>query len=363
MIEKIKTVFRPIYVPVLGKYNHWKLERSFVKSLGKMLKNTAFIIGSPVYSNLGDSAIFLAQNQMIENSGWRTKELTYREFYDLHNSVRRIIKKHNPIFGMGGGNMGNQWPAEERIRIDIIHEFPENPIIIFPQTLYFVGDSEAAIKDSKALYNSHRDLTIVAREQKSFELMTDYFPNAKLLLTPDIVLSTTMEDYGVIPETRSGVLFVTRSDPEKAVSDSTWEALEKVAAEAGKACRYTDMYSEIPVTKENRAECVLKKMQEFCGAELVITDRLHGMVFAALTGTPCIVFSNYNHKVKGTYDWISYLPYIRYVETVEEAEAAIPELLKMMDCHYDNTPMMPYFDELAKVVKENANNNRYRPRL
>ena len=356
MIERIKAVFRPIYVPVLGKYNHWKLERSFVKNLSNISQNTAFIIGSPVYSNLGDSAIFLAQNQMIENSGWRTKELTYREFYDFHNSVRRIIKKHNPIFGMGGGNMGNQWPAEERIRIDIIHEFPENPIIIFPQTLYFVGDIEAAIKDSKALYNRHRDLTIVAREQKSFELMTDFFPNAKLLLTPDIVLSTTLEDYGVIPETRSGVLFVTRSDPEKAVSDSTWEALEKAAAEAGKACRHTDMYSEIPVTKENRAECVRKKMQEFCGAELVITDRLHGMVFAALTGTPCIVFSNYNYKVKGTYDWISYLPYIRYVESVEEAEKAIPELLAMKDYKFDNTPLLPHFEKLAEIIKNHAAN-------
>jgi pyruvyl transferase EpsI len=115
------------------------------------------------------------------------------------------------------------------------------------------------------------------------------------------------------------------------------------------------MYSECPITKENRDECVRKKMQEFCGAKLVITDRLHGMVFSAITGTPCIVFSNSNHKVKGTYDWISYLPYISYVDTAEQAKEAITKLLDMKDCFYDNEPLKPYFENLAKVVMKNVN--------
>ena len=93
-------------------------------------------------------------------------------------------------------------------------------------------------------------------------------------------------------------------------------------------------------------------MQEFCGAELLITDRLHGMVFAALTGTPCIVFSNYNHKVKGTYEWIKYLPYIRYVETQKEAISLIPDLMTMKNCQYDNAFLLQHFEILAKVVKQ-----------
>ena len=75
------------------------------------------------------------------------------------------------------------------------------------------------------------------------------------------------------------------------------------------------------------------------------------MIFAALTGTPCIVFSNYNHKVKGTYEWISYLPYVKYAETAEEAILYIPELLQMKNCHYDSTPLKPYFEKLAEIVK------------
>ena len=88
---------------------------------------------------------------------------------------------------------------------------------------------------------------------------------------------------------------------------------------------------------------------------MVVTDRLHGMVFAAISGTPCIVFSNYNHKVQGTYEWIKYLPYIKYAESVSEAPNYIPELLAMKDCRYDNTPLLPYFEKLAQVVKDCSN--------
>ena len=68
--------------------------------------------------------------------------------------------------------------------------------------------------------------------------------------------------------------------------------------------------------------------------------------------TPCIAFSNNNHKVKGTYDWIRYLPYIKYAETIEEAEGYIPELLAMKNCRFDNTPLLPYFEKLKEVVIE-----------
>ena len=76
------------------------------------------------------------------------------------------------------------------------------------------------------------------------------------------------------------------------------------------------------------------------------------MIFAAITGTPCIVFSNYNHKVKGTYDWISYLSYIKYVENVEEAINILPSLLEVKDCVFDNTSLMKYYDKMACIVKK-----------
>lgn len=51
---------------------------------------------------------------------------------------------------------------------------------------------------------------------------------------------------------------------------------------------------------------------------MVITDRLHGMIFAAITGTPCIAFDNISKKVSGVYKWIESLEYIKVVNSFEE---------------------------------------------
>lgn len=314
-----------------------------------------FVLGSPVYSNLGDSAILLAQLDFLHSAGWnkkRIKELTFSEYYQDREIVRKTIQSNQPIFGLGGGNMGNQWPVEEKFRYDMMDDFPYNPMLIFPQTIHFLSNSKEAEMLSVSYYDGRADLTVVAREKESLNIMHSMYPDTNILFVPDIVLSATMETFGVVEQERKGVLLCVRSDAEKKIADNVWIELEEQLDSIAIAHKRTDMYSDCPVTKENRVECVRKKMQEFCGAELVITDRLHGMIFAVITGTPCIVFSNYNHKVKGTYDWISYLPYICYAETVDQAKSMIPELLAMKDCKFDNAPLKPYFEKLAEVVKE-----------
>jgi len=133
--------------------------------------------------------------------------------------------------------------------------------------------------------------------------------------------------------------------------DVTMQDIAKELVKRGLVCHWTDTHLETDVTKDTRREMIRNKMQEFAQAQLVVTDRLHGMVFSAVTGTPCIAFSNYNHKVKGTYQWIKYLPYIKYAETAEEAIAYIPELLAMKNCRFDNAPLQPYYEKLAEAVK------------
>lgn len=46
---------------------------------------------------------------------------------------------------------------------------------------------------------------------------------------------------------------------------------------------------------------MLNLLNEISQLDIVITDRLHGMIFCYITGTPCIVFDNDNHKISETY--------------------------------------------------------------
>ena len=148
-----------------------------------------------------------------------------------------------------------------------------------------------------------------------------------------------------------------RNDVEKSVSESDWDAIKKELRKKEVCYSVTDMHSKIPVSKDNRMELVRNKMQEFCDSKLVITDRLHGMIFAAITETPCIVFSNYNHKVKGTYEWIKNLQYIKYAENKDDAMSFIDELLNMNDeaCIYDNGNFLSIFDVIKEEIEKVIN--------
>lgn len=319
----------------------------------------ALVLGTPEHTNLGDSAIVLAQMAFLQKCGFpkeNVKEISFSDYRKHHRAIVRRVSQYALITHLGGGNMGSQWKREEDFHQMIVKDFPKNPMAIFPQTVYYAPDAISQAEESKAVYNGHKRLTIVAREKQSSEIFHALYPKAEHLLTPDIVLSATMETFGAKPQTRNGVLLCMRSDEERAMTDDARCAVEKAVADCGEGFQYTDMYSVCSVNKENRRALVRQKMEELASAKLIITDRLHGMVFAAITGTPCVAFGNYNHKVSGTYKWISYLPYVRYAESIEQAEQWIPELLEMGGQTYDNAPLMPYFEELAQVVRKYANN-------
>ncbi len=324
-------------------------------ALGNLGSAEALILGSPVYGNYGDSAILLAQIDFLRDAlstGCLPTEITYDEYYKYRSQLRSVLKPSQPLFCMGGGNMGNQWEREEKLRYDVLSDFPKNRVLVFPQTIFFsnTGHPDYTPERAHLSYNGRDGLILTAREEESFSQMKELFPDTKIILVPDIVLWETMDRFGAVPQERSGVMICRRFDCEAAISDAAWNRIEHSISAMGLNLRWTEMDSEKGIGKDLRSELVRRKMQEYCSAALVVTDRLHGMVFSALTGTPCIVFGNYNHKIHGTYEWIKYLPYIRYAESVEEAEQFIPELLAMKDCQYDNTPLMPYFEQLKEVV-------------
>lgn len=329
--------------------------RRFLRSIASRKQRAAYIIGSPIYGNYGDSAILLAQMWFLLETlpaSYEVFEISYAEYYKFRYQLRQHIDNSCLLFCMGGGNMGNQWEWEELLRYNVLADFPCNRVIIFPQTIYYseTGNQAYTPERAKAVYNGRTGLTLVAREEQSFALMQKLFPETEVLFVPDIVLWSSMDQFGTVPQKRSGALICRRRDCEASVSDAVWCELEQAISTEGKEIRRTEMDTVQGINKGTRCELVRKKMQEYCAAELVVTDRLHGMVFSAITGTPCIVLGNYNYKIRGTYEWIKYLPYIRYAKSAEEAKLYLPELLAMKNCKFDNSPLISYYDKLKEVI-------------
>lgn len=367
-MKKIKSLIKklPFILNIYVKHLERKEKRiylkeckSFYKSLN-VKKRSVFLIGTPTHTNVGDSAIAIAERDFLKNSGIKVeniKEISLSEFNSRKEFLIKVINKSKCLVCLlGGGNMGNQWICEELPRQKMISGFKNNKIIVFPQTIFYSEDEKGKTEAERSIqiYNDKKNLTIVAREKPSFDIMKKLYPETKILLTPDIVLSTSPDTYNLKEQERKGVLFVIRNDVERSVDGKEWDNIIKYVKDNSIEYRITDMHSDKLITKENRCTVVRDKMMEFASSELVITDRLHGMVFAAISGTPCIVFGNYNHKVKGTYDWISYLPYIKFVETSNQAIKFIPEMLEMKGCKFDNKPLIPYFEQLKDIVKVNV---------
>lgn len=84
-------------------------------------------------------------------------------------------------------------------------------------------------------------------------------------------------------------------------------------------------------------------------AQLVITDRLHAMIFAAITETPCIAMDNKSKKVKGVYEWIRDLPYVQYADDISTACELIQDMLHLKECK--NTYSFPT-EKVEKILME-----------
>lgn len=308
-------------------------------------------IGSEDFGNIGDHKIAEEINSFLNllNTNNNIKEITASEYYDYKNLLKKYIKPTDVIILTGGGNFGDVYNIAQDIREDVILTWKENKKIVFPQTVFYsdTEDGKERLESSKKIFTRENNVYLFSREKYSYDLAKKYF-ECNSYLVPDIVLSCN-EQKNVVRE--NNTILCLRSDIEETLSGDDRKNIISYVNKAGLQSIEIDFQKDYHISKQNRKNEIERELYLIRKTKLVITDRLHGMVFAAITGTPCIVLSNYNHKVKGTYEWIKYLPYIKYAENVSDVEKYIPELLAMDNCKYDNTPLKPYFDKLAEVVK------------
>ena len=109
------------------------------------------------------------------------------------------------------------------------------------------------------------------------------------------------------------------------------------------------------VPAEVREFEVERKFDEFRRARLVITDRLHGMIFAAITGTPCIALNNSSGKVEGVWSlWLRHLDYVKFVREAAEIPALLDAMLALGGRRYDPSVFEKYWADIAATLRGNA---------
>lgn len=317
-------------------------------------KRTIILVGTPKHGNIGDAAITIAERDLIRE---QCEDFRCIEVYDFvagkHTKfLKRIIKSKDIIAINGGGFLGTLWIEEEKMCRSIIDNFHDNRIIIFPQSICYeesmMGINE--LKISRSIYGQHKNLTVCLREKYSYDYFKTNFPTVRTLLFPDMVLS--LKNNKELGCEREGVLLCFREDRERILGDEGKKKVEKIIRTVlgQKTIHSTSTIHKGKINKYHRKKFVTQKLEEFSKAELIITDRLHGMIFAALTGTPCIAFNNISFKVGGVYAWISGLEYIYLCTDVEDMEGILKQINFQKKYIYNYEILQKQYQILANEI-------------
>lgn len=331
-----------------------KLYRRLTAYFFKVRQANAILLDTPIHSNLGDHAIEIAEEQLLKENGLKCLELTGVEIDGVEWRYAKLTPTNKLVCITGGGSIGSLWPTEDiRIRL-AVQAFSKNRVVIFPQTVTYdtaTREGKALLKDSKIVFSKHPNLTIFVREKRSAELMQQEFAEVSTILVPDIVMRLSMP---IDAAHRNGILLCLRSDKERAIDDAVLTYMEQLIVEKypEEKIQYTSTVLDHNVAPENRYVEVQKKLDEFAAAKLVVTDRLHGMIFATITNTPCIALSNSNGKVKDIYDaWLSGNHYIRFVDSKSAFENALDGLDLAKTYKYDQSRLAEAYAPLVKALK------------
>lgn len=308
------------------------------------------------YGNLGDVAITFAQTQFLKKQFPEAEVIDFpiSKTFSQMKSLKSIIDPNDIITIVGGGNTGDMYDDIEFCRQFIIKQFPNNKIVCFPQTIDFSETSigRRALEKALKVYGKHKNLSLSAREEKSFDKFRQTFVNNRVVIAPDIVLSLEVADEAL---NRQGVTFVLREDKEKNISESSQKELIAEVS-ANYPVRFKDTHiNKSRMTVKERIDELNSIWNVFRTSEIIITDRLHGMIFSAITNTPCIAINNSNKKVAGVYNaWLKDFQSIKVVEnfSVNEAMKLIKELTSKGSITTSKLVSNDEFNDLLKLLKE-----------
>lgn len=291
-----------------------------------------FVFLAGFYQNLGDMAITYAQKKFLQDLYPDAKLILVpsTETYSSIKTIKRFIAPNDIITTIDGGNMDDMYPSLENARTFVVQSFPNNKVISFPQTVSFrdTKRGQKLLRHSRKIYSKHKNLTICVREAHSLERVKQYFPRVNIVYCPDIVLYLNE----TTPKTeRINILCCLRKDKEQNISN---EAREELISYMTKNYENVLCKDTVDVALEDcRPDTYEKTLKEFWATlrtcKLVVTDRLHCMIFCAITETPCIVMDNTNKKISGVCrQWLSGADWIKMVEGFNEPQ--IKEIVRQM---------------------------------
>lgn len=315
------------------------------------LEKKILLFNTPEHDNVGDHLIALSEMEFLENhfGDYKIYEITDVEYTWHHCAIKDRVGEDDIILITGGGFLGSLWlyNGENNVR-SILQEYPCNKVIILPQTIYFEENERGKIELKKTIdiYSQHKNLIICAREQMSYHFLQSVLPiSIKVQQLPDAALYYKIQNMPKRVKAENALVCL-RVDKEQAISEQTRKLIDDKLKKNGWKIKETSMHSGNFDGIAGRKKQVNDKLNEIGQAGVIVTDTLHCMVSAAITGTPCIAFDNLSGKVRGVYEWIENLSYIQICRDISRFE----ELLWIVHPDASQKMNLDYYEECLENV-------------
>ena len=274
-------------------------------------KKKAYIFLAADYGNLGDIALTFAQKQML------LKYFPNHTPIEVPSSISmgelkgyiHSVTKDDIVTIIAGGNMGDVWSWFEVRRQLIITKLKRNIIFQFPQTTTYTSTKlgQNLIESAREIYKGNR-IKMLAREKMSYAFIQKNF-SCQSFLTPDIVMTLKYWHN----HQRNGLLLCLRDDREKKLSNDNQSEIMKIIETTNMDVSFVDTKVDGTFIYNERYNLLEHFIERVSKAKIIVTDRLHGMIFAYITGTPAVVLPNSNNKIKMCYEWIRSCGFIHFI--------------------------------------------------
>jgi len=237
---------------------------------------------------------------------------------------------------MGGGNFGDLYSQHNVFRKKILELYPDNHIIVLPQTVYYMAAKNA--RRDACEFRKHKHLTIFTRDKYSYRFLKAFRFSSDVRLMPDMAFCIDMEWLkGLSLQATDKNLYFKRIDKELNVLEENliseqcdvcdWPLYGQSDPKLNHLCslidaKHFDEADDYAVNSylPERVRVGVKFISQY---KRIYSNRLHGAILSILLGKEVVILDNsygknsqyYNSWLKDV-DSIFLLPLPRRIRVV-----------------------------------------------
>lgn len=317
------------------------LKKEIYTQLSSKMNSNCVLLNTPDHINIGDQLIWKGEMDFLDSLNIEPSYITSHFNFDW-----REFSKDTQILLHGGGNFGDIWEGHNEFRIKVVERYSNNAILVFPQSVEY--NDEKLIEQDAKRYAVHKNVTICARDQFSYNLLSKYYKN-NILLVPDMAFCMDLKKAKggfkkrnlllkrVDREISTGFDYNTYSNFELKdwpsfdntmfnFTHRVWEKVNRMFAKNLLSGRTMDTTFGLGVLRDK--EWLIEKGVDFISSyDLVVSTRLHGHILALILGVPTIMIDNSYGKNNRFYEtWLKNIPESQLVTNPSELEIALNNL-------------------------------------